>query len=327
MRKLLLGGIAFAALIAGPATAADLARPVYRRPVVVAAPVYTWTGFYVGGNVGYGWGDANTDLTANGNVTSSAGCVTTGCPPLNIQVPASFAFATSNTARPNGVIGGGQIGYNYQFSPRWLLGFEADIQGSGERASGQLAGTFVTQFCQLATASGVCTSSFPINGTALNSYQAKIDWFGTVRGRLGILVGNQLLIYGTGGLAYGEISVSGNANISAILAPSAGALSFTPTTAGFGASKTNVGFSVGGGMEGRFSYWLPPNWTWKLEYLYLDLGSVNTAGPFALAAPAAAAQFLSPMTGTVTTHTRFTDNIVRVGLNYKFGYAAAPVYK
>src|SRR6516162_6583641 len=149
MKKLLLAGIAFAA-VAGPAIAADLARPVHRRPVVVAAPVYTWTGFYVGGNVGYGWGDANTDLTANGNVTSSAGCVTTGCPPLNIQVPASFAFATSNTARPNGVIGGGQIGYNYQFSPKWMLGFEADIQGSGERGSNTFFDPFSATVCVVA---------------------------------------------------------------------------------------------------------------------------------------------------------------------------------
>jgi hypothetical protein len=68
-----------------------------------------------------------------------------------------------------------------------------------------------------------------------------------------------------------------------------------------GASKTNVGFSVGGGMEGRFSYWLPPNWTWKLEYLYLDLGSVNTAGSFALVPPHT---FLSNLTSTITTGVR-----------------------
>jgi outer membrane immunogenic protein len=98
------------------------------------------------------------------------------------------------------------------------------------------------------------------------------------------LVGNQLLIYGTGGLAYGEVATSGNANISTALVGFVGP-SFMPTAAGFDASKTNVGFSVGGGMEGRVSYWLPPNWTWKLEYLYLDLGSVNTAVSFAAAPP------------------------------------------
>jgi outer membrane immunogenic protein len=146
------------------------------------------------------------------------------------------------------------------------------------------------------------------------SYQAKIDWFGTVRARLGWLVNDQLLIYGTGGLAYGEVAVSGNANISA--ADPLEAVFFPPTTAGFGASKTNVGFAVGGGVEGRFSYWLPPNWTWKLEYLYLDLGSVDTTAPFVLLSPSPSV--ISNPTGNITTHTRFTDNIVRVGLNYQF---------
>jgi hypothetical protein len=88
--------------------------------------------------------------------------------------------------------------------------------------------------------------------------------------------------------------------------------SFTPGTAAFGASGTNVGFSVGGGIEGRLS-WLSPNWTWKVEYLYLDLGSLDTAAPFS-----ATFGVESTATGTVTTHTHFTDNIVRAGLNYQF---------
>jgi opacity protein-like surface antigen len=54
-----------------------------------------------------------------------------------------------------------------------------------------------------------------MNGMALSNYQAKIDWFGTVRGRLGLLVSDQLLIYGTGGLAYGRVAVSGGTNVSA----------------------------------------------------------------------------------------------------------------
>src|SRR6516225_8496103 len=105
MRKLLLGGIALAALVAGPATAADLARPVYRRPVVVAAPVYTWTGFYVGGNVGGSWGNARTDIAGSGTTITNLGGVFVATNP-----PATFA--DSQTQRLNGVIGGGQVGYN-----------------------------------------------------------------------------------------------------------------------------------------------------------------------------------------------------------------------
>ena len=64
MKKILLAGVAFTALIAGPAIAADLARPVYRAPVaVVAAPAWNWTGFYIGGNLGGAWIDENVATT------------------------------------------------------------------------------------------------------------------------------------------------------------------------------------------------------------------------------------------------------------------------
>jgi outer membrane immunogenic protein len=159
----------------------------------------------------------------------------------------------------------------------------------------------------------------PMNGMALSNYQAKIDWFGTVRGRLGLLVSDQLLIYGTGGLAYGRVAVSGGTNVSAQitdLSNPALCCFFAPATAAFSASKTNVGFAVGAGIEGRL-FWLPANWTWKVEYLYLDLGSVDTTSSFVLPSLSSATVF-SPITGTINTHTHFTDNIVRVGLNYQF---------
>jgi outer membrane immunogenic protein len=249
----------------------------------------------------------------------ATGSVTTF--PLNglVQVgpfTSPFAFADSATAHLSGVIGGGQIGYNYQFSPNGVLGFEADIQGSGEQGSVQFADAFAGTVVANNGETG------PFNGAASTSYQAKIDWFGTVRGRFGFLVGDQLLIYGTGGLAYGKVGVSGNSNLSFVGSTHV----FSPTTAGLDGSKTSVGFVVGGGAEGRLLYWMPSNWTWKVEYLYLDLGSLDTSTSFALFPPSGT--IFTPATGTITTHTRFTDNVVRVGLNYKFGYAAAPaVYK
>ena len=85
----------------------------------------------------------------------------------------------------------------------------------------------------------------------------------------------------------------------------------------FSASTTNVGFSVDAGVEWKFSYWLPANWSWKLEYLYVDLESLDAATP--LAGQIATFKTLSlGLAETITTHTHFTDNIVRVGLNYQF---------
>jgi opacity protein-like surface antigen len=75
-------------------------------------------------------------------------------------------------------------------------------------------------------------------------------------------------------------------------------------------------YTVGGGVEGKFFSWLPANWSWKLEYLYLDLGSLNYSAPVGGIFPFV---FPLPVSGTIAMHTHFNENIVRVGLNYKFG--------
>jgi outer membrane immunogenic protein len=296
---------------------------------VVAAPVYTWTGFYVGGNVGGSWGNARTDIAGSANFFALPA-------DLGTAFPANVAFADSNTTRLNGVIGGGQIGYNYQFSPRWVLGFEADIQGSGERGSNTFVDPFSTTPCTKPAVGQMCAvmaAPFTLNGTATTAYDAKINWFGTVRGRLGFLITDQILLYGTGGLAYGRVELSGitNVNGSELVPSPPTRIPFVPGATAFSESKIKAGYAVGGGIEGKCSYLLPAGWTWKAEYLYVDLGSLDTAAPFpGVFVPGGNPLFpsTSPFTGAITTHTRFTDNIVRVGLNYKFGYAAAPaVYK
>src|SRR5580704_2922221 len=120
MRKLLITAAAFATLLGTPALAADMPLKAPPPP----PPIVSWTGFYVGGNVGYSWGDPRTDAAGSGTApTFNFG------PPLSFPFP--FAFTDSNAARLKGAIGGGQIGYNYQVAPRWLLGLEADFQGSG----------------------------------------------------------------------------------------------------------------------------------------------------------------------------------------------------
>jgi outer membrane immunogenic protein len=118
-----------------------------------------------------------------------------------------------------------------------------------------------------------------------------------VRGRVGY-AWDRLLIYGTGGLAYGGLRLAGTMTDagSSIGFPFSG-------TSPFSVSSVKGGWTAGAGVEGE----IVKNWTWKLEYLYVDLGSIGVSalGPF------------SPP-DAVTAHARFNDNIVRAGLNFQF---------
>ena len=306
-----------AALVAfsviGSAGAADLpVKAPPKEPVV--API-NWSGFYVGANIGYSWGRAPTDAAGTGT-SQSFQSVT---PPFPGSIT-NIAFASASTARINGPIGGLQTGYNFQFN-RWVVGLEADIQVSGEHASGTSVGSFSSPQCIEAVSNPPaplrCTAFAPLSGTGVTNYEGKIDWLGTVRGRVGALVTGQILLYATGGFAYGEVNLSGGTALNGsivgtgVFIPAPVFIPLTPTVAPFSRSKINLGYTVGAGIEAKFA---ASNWSWKLEYLYVDLGSLDTASSFS--APLGG---FSTLTGAVATHTRFTDNIVRVGLNYQIG--------
>lgn len=251
------------------AAAADLpaAAPVYKAPPPVAA--YDWTGFYVGGNIGYGWGRANATDTVSGR-----GFITGFFP---------VSFSHADTLSLDGVIGGGQIGYNWQASPNWVFGLEADWQGASQKASQSHSDPYITLgFSSLST-----------------TYEAKISWFGTARGRVGY-AWDRLLFYGTGGLAYGGLRLAGTMTDSG----SSLGTPFSVTTP-FGVSSVKAGWTAGAGVEGE----IISNWTWKAEYLYADLGSINVSAPGGTA-------FLPA--DAVAVHARFTDNILRVGVNLRF---------
>jgi outer membrane immunogenic protein len=142
--------------------------------------------------------------------------------------------------------------------------------------------------------------------------------FGTVRGRLAALMTDQLLLYGTGGLAYGQVELSGN-TISA-----AHKQLQTPVLCLLGRRSLRraprLGFQSAAGSRVNFRLRCRLTGPGKLEYLYLDLGSFDALTFYTTALPAG-----SPLSGAIATHTHFTDNIVRVGLNYKFGNYYAPV--
>jgi outer membrane immunogenic protein len=246
------------------AMAADLPARTYSKAPVMVDPGYNWSGFYIGGNIGYSWGRSSD----TSSFTNGAGTV---------------LFTTAGTSNLDGVVGGGQVGYNWQ-TQNWVWGLEADIQGTGERGSRDLT-------CPI----GVCTpgivGALVVPGPAVpTTLTQQIDWFGTVRARGGILVTPRVLLYATGGLAYGNVNTS--ETIGAV---------------GFSADDLRVGYSVGAGIEGAIG----GNWTARLEYLYLDLG--RTSGSFATTIAALGG-------GTLTSNysSRVTDNVLRVGLNYKF---------
>ena len=212
--------------MANGVSAADL--PVKAPP---RTPItFSWSGFYAGANIGYGWGRTGGDLIDN----------TTG-----LAIPIAIFRGTIPTTydlHERGVIGGAQVGRSWQTGD-WVWGLEADFQWAGVEQSVALSHPAVT----------TPPRAFATEGAG----SASLDWFGTVRGRLG-LIASQVLIYGTGGLAYGRVSES----VSNHVVP-------PPPSGSFSSSDVRFGWVLGAGVE-----WAPANaWSVKAEYLHVDLGS------------------------------------------------------
>jgi outer membrane immunogenic protein len=290
LRRTLLASVGVIALIGSAAFAADLPSrappPVYLPP----PPVFTWTGLYIGGNAGYTW-------AASRNVDTTTVPVFAD-PTFDTELALSSALATGTAnVNPNGFIGGGQIGYNFQFANSWVVGIEADIQGiAGNNATGSFSGA----------GNPAAFPSETIESTVQSN--KRIDYLGTVRGRVGFLMTPTVLIYGDGGLAYGEVKAA--TGIGQVNFPFGGFGSFGSI------SNTRVGWTAGGGVEWLFA----PNWSFKVEYLYYDLGRV-TYGLSPLTLTSAVGAFSS----APFSSTRFNGNIVRAGLNYHFVWAPPPI--
>jgi len=255
---------------ASSAFAADMA-PRYTKAPPPVVPVYNWTGFYIGGNAGYSWGRSSTDVSYHNNANNALLATATG------------AFDM------NGWVAGGQIGYNWQ-RDRWVLGVEADGQATGQK--GRALFTCAGPICSAGN-----TAIFPLTGAPVNvALENKLDWFATFRGRAGYTFAPTVLGYVTGGLAVGGVSSSGVIT---------GFNGVVASAAPFSADNTQVGWTVGAGLEAS----LGGNWTGKIEYLYLDLGRFNTSAVLLANAP--------PIRANISS--RITDNIARVGINYRFG--------
>jgi outer membrane immunogenic protein len=275
------------ALLVGAASAADLPRRA-APPVFVPVPVFTWTGFYAGFNAGYGFdassSTAPTVIGVNGAST--------------LVLPGSTAvIAFNNGSRNDGFTGGGQIGYNYQFTPGsgFVVGVEADAQYVD---FGRERNRFVS--------TGALAAQQVFNPTGVSG----LDYFGTVRGRLGYAF-DRTLVYGTGGFAYG----------------SGGGRDFGLTNASRDDFQT--GWAAGAGIEyalptdSFFNFFKSSAVTFKVEGLYVNLDQGNrNNGAFAVNNAGATITTSSPGVvlasgGNQIRNTEFA--VVRAGLNYKFG--------
>jgi len=306
MKKLIMS-VTSIALLCGGALAADI--PSRKSPVLAPPPPPPmWTGFHAGLNAGGTWANSTAVDAQTWNLSYPDGRVING----NLASAALLSGSGANSANATGFIGGGQIGYNWQVAGfgvgSWLVtGIEADIQGIA--ASGGAA----SRWSAAATDDG----SEPVSLLSNQSGRSNLQYLGTVRGRLGFLATPALLVYGTGGLAFGGVSASIQ-NTQVWIAPECRCNYFI---AGGGAlSNTQPGWTAGGGLEWMFLQ----NWSLKAEYLYFDLGNmtgsfVNANAGFKTAAGDSGIQSVSTYSG------RIAGNLVRAGVNYHFNWSAAPV--
>ena len=294
MSRYIAGSALVASLLAATGTfAADLPARTYTKAPVIVDPGYNWTGFYAGINGGYSWGRANTTFTA---AAPFAPFPVVPLSPMRTDV--------------NGGVAGGQIGYNWQVDPKWVLGLEADAQWSGERASTSqttASARYGSNIIGIPVAVGPDFNAIA-SQTANLSYD--LQWFATFRGRAGWLASPQTLLYGTGGLAVGGFRYSAQNTFGIqVFGPGLGGvtpgLALTIPGATVSQTDTRVGWTLGAGVEHKFT----PNWSGKLEYLYMDFGSKT---------------FFS---GTVNqSDVSFRDNVFRAGINYEWNPTVVAKY-
>jgi outer membrane immunogenic protein len=232
MKNLLPAIVATIVFAAGDAMAADMPLKAPRPP----APVYSWTGCYIGGNVGGIWERDTTVIGISEPVPAATGI---GFGVARGQIPVSFSYDRNSS------LAGGQIGCNYQFT-NLVVGIETDIAGT--RLNGEQ------------TLSPLVPPLVRYTSTVTQS----TSWFGTTRGRIGAAWDN-VLLYATGGVAYAK--VSNTYFLSDV--PSGGILFAVGAD-----SATQVGWTVGGGLELGFG-----SWSVKGEALWYDLGNHTLTAP------------------------------------------------
>jgi len=303
-KQAVLMSIAFMALTAGPVLAADL---LLKAPALEApAPIPGWGGFYVGGNAGYS--RAKDDLTTSEFTVNS------------VSIP-SAGFAG---IEPKGAIGGVQMGYNWQ-SAYWVYGFETDLQWSGGRDRITDAASVTFNGPSAAACFGDTHAPCSLTGTGTGTLAGNINWFGTFRGRIGI-ASDQFFWYATGGIAYGQARYSGAASFVGAFhdartckttngCPASGSATFANSAMG-------LGWTLGVGVEGVIPFL--GNLTWRAEYLFVDLGTITGTTGYSSSVSIPLIHLTQPVNATMTHSALVMDQVLRVGLNYRFG-GEAPI--
>jgi outer membrane immunogenic protein len=186
-------------------------------------------------------------------------------------------------------LAGAVAGYNWQRGA-FVFGFEGDLSGTGLRSetTGRYSDPTNPNFV------------FPSADVV-----ARVDWYGTARARVGWATGS-FLVYATGGLAYGNVSLSDNFSLGTPGQNNGIGPQFSQI------SSLKAGWVAGAGVE----YMIKPNLSLNLEYQYVDLGFLTLAG---MPAPSPLQRFASP---TATAHAEF--QAVTIGLNWHFGAPSGP---
>jgi outer membrane immunogenic protein len=249
----------------------------------------SWTGFYIGGNAGYLWSSNN--IIKNDGRTTFAN-------PLFLPNSGTVSFALADLGirhlfnASRGFLGGGQIGYNSQFSQNLVIGIDADIDALGQSGTTNTTNSVATPL--LGT----------LNANIVNT--KKLNYMGLLKGRLGVLVGPSFLIYGAGAFSYGEGSLKTSFSVTETNP------AFLPFYEEVTLNKLLAGWAAGGGAEVLFS----PCWSMKLEYMYYQLGPIHSH--LNLNQYLATTPPVSFAGATVESSAKFTENTIRIGINYFF---------
>lgn len=253
----------------------------------------SWNGFYVGGNAGY-WGSQTNKVSTSGSASYINPEFELGA--SNIANALAQMATNKSSLNAYGVIGGGQVGYNYEAN-RVLVGLHVDFDG--------LTNSNNTTTLQKA----VNLVDFDESYAGSLAVKESINFLGTVRARLGYLYDTTLLLYATGGFAYGNVTLDTTWTAQESLGP----LVFPTISAQNNTTKTLAGWTAGAGIEWLFK----PNWSTMFEYTYYSLNNFNV--------PVTLAQInesVSPpaLWGSATTNTSLSLSIwsIRVGINYHF---------